>query len=138
MALSQSLSQSHRHLGEQEGSAVVEFVFVSSLLIFLLLGVLQLGLVLHVRNTVQDAASEGARWAALADSSLAEGHARTQTLIETAVGAQYARDIQTGYDTWLGQPATVVTVRAPVPLLGLWGPPHLLEVSGHAAREVIG
>jgi Flp pilus assembly protein TadG len=130
-------SQSHRHLAEQEGSAVVEFVFVSSLLIFLVLGVLQLGLVLHVRNTVQDAASEGARWAALADSSLAEGHIRTEDLIRSAVGSQYASDIQVGYQAWLGQPATVVTVRAPVPLLGLWGAPRLLEVSGHAAREVI-
>lgn len=120
-----------------DGSAVVEFVFVSSLLVFLVLGVLQLALVLHVRNTVQDAASEGARWAALADSSLSAGHERTQALIEMAVGAQYARDIQTGYDIWLGQPATVVTVRAPLPLLGLWGPSHMLEVSGHAAREVV-
>ncbi len=121
----------------EEGSAVVEFVFVSALLLFLVLGVLQLALVLHVRNTVQDAAAEGARWAALADSSLAQGHTRTRALIEMAVGAQYARDIQTGYDMWLGQPATVVTVRAPLPLLGLWGPSRLLEVSGHAAREVI-
>lgn len=121
----------------EEGSAVVEFVFVSSLLLLLVLGVLQLALVLHIRNTVQDAAAEGARWAALADATLAEGHERTQSLIETAVGAQYARDIHTGYDTWLGQPATVVTVSAPLPLLGLWGPPHILEVSGHAAREVI-
>lgn len=116
---------------------MVEFVFVSALLLFLVLGVLQLALALHVRNTVQDAAAEGARWAALADSSLAEGHARTQVLIETAVGAQYARDIQTGYDSWLGQPATVVTVRAPLPLFGLWGPSHVLEVTGHAAREVL-
>ena len=117
---------------------MVEFVFVSSLLLFLVLGVLQLALVLHVRNTVQDAAAEGARWAALADSSLAEGQRRTQQLIHAAVGEQYARDIEVGYDTWLGQSATVVTVRAPLPLFGLWGPPRSLEVSGHAAREIVG
>jgi Flp pilus assembly protein TadG len=116
---------------------VVEFVFVSSLLLFLVLGVLQLALVLHVRNTVQDAAAEGARWAALADSSLVEGRTRTQVLIHTAVGQQYARDIEVGYDTWLGQPAVVVTVRAPLPVIGLWGPASTLEVSGHAAREII-
>ncbi len=120
----------------EEGSAVVEFVFVSALLVFLVLGVLQLALVLHVRNTVQDAAAEGARWAALADSSLAEGQLRTKVLIEMAVGEQYGREIQVGYDTWLGHPATVVTVRAPLPLLGLWGPPRILEVSGHAAQEI--
>lgn len=121
-----------------DGSAVVEFVFVNSLLLFLVMGVMQLALVLHVRNTVQDAAAEGARWAALADSSLAEGQLRTQELIQTAVGEQYARDVQVGYDTWLGHPATVVTVRAPLPLFGLWGPARLLEVSGHAAREIVG
>lgn len=130
--------QQYRNTTAQEGSAVVEFVFVSSLLIFLVLGVLQLGLVLHVRNTVQDAASEGARWAALADSSLVEGHIRTTALINSAVGPQYASDIHVGYKTWLGQPAVVVTVSAPLPLLGLWGPSASLEVSGHASREVIG
>jgi Flp pilus assembly protein TadG len=128
----------HSLLHEDDGSAVVEFVFVSSLLLFLVLGVFQLALVLHVRNTVQDAAAEGARWAALADSSLAQGQRRTQELIRTAVGEQYARDVSVGFDTWLGQPATVVTVRAPLPLLGLWGPPRSLEVSGHAARETVG
>lgn len=121
----------------EEGSTVVEFVFVSSLLLFLVLGVLQLALVLHVRNTVQDAAAEGARWAALADSSLSAGHDRTRDLIETAVGEQYAQDVRVEYEMWLGHPAIIVTVRAPLPLLGLWGPPQSLEVSGHAAREVI-
>lgn len=120
---------------QEGGSAVVEFVCVSSLLIFLVLGVLQLALALHVRNTVQDAAAEGARWAALADSSLVEGQRRTELLIRTAVGEQYAGDVRAGNELWLGQPATVVTVRAPLPLLGLWGPARILEVSGHAARE---
>ena len=120
-----------------DGSAIVEFVFVSSLLLFLVLGVLQLALVLHVRNTVQDAAAEGARWAALADSSLSAGHDRTRDLIETAVGEQYAQDVRVGYETWLGHAAIVVTVSAPLPLLGLWGPSQALEVSGHAAREVL-
>ncbi|MEG0162068.1 MAG: pilus assembly protein, partial [Aurantimicrobium sp.] len=38
---------------EESGSAVVEFVFVGILLTFLTLGILQLGLALHVRNTIQ-------------------------------------------------------------------------------------
>jgi Flp pilus assembly protein TadG len=120
-----------------DGSAVVEFVFVSALLMFLVLAIVQLTLVLHIRNTVQDAAAEGARWAALADSSLAEGQERARALITASVGAQYARDISIDYAMWLGHPATVVTVRSPLPLLGLWGPANSLEVSGHAAREVL-
>ncbi|BDZ44332.1 TadE/TadG family type IV pilus assembly protein [Naasia aerilata] len=42
-----------------EGSAPVEFVLVGALLTLLVLSVLQLGLALHVRNTVTDAAAEG-------------------------------------------------------------------------------
>jgi len=40
---------------------------VGALLTVLTLSVLQLGLALHIRNTVQDAAAEGARYGALAD-----------------------------------------------------------------------
>ncbi|WP_280798229.1 TadE/TadG family type IV pilus assembly protein [Aurantimicrobium minutum] len=123
---------------EESGSAVVEFVFVGILLTFLTLGVLQLGLALHVRNTIQDAASEGARWGALIDSTPAEGAQRTKELITTAVGEQYARNISVSSQQWLGTPATVITVKAPLPVIGLWGPATSLEVSGHAATEVLG
>lgn len=122
----------------EEGSASVEFVFVGILLTFLTLGVLQLALTLHVRNTVQDAAVEGARWAALADSSPEEGAQRTAELISSAIGSRFAGDIQVSQDQYLGAPATVVTVRTALPLVGLWGPSHSLEVSGHAATETVG
>ena len=122
---------------DDSGSAVVEFVFVGILLTFLTLGVLQLGLVLHVKNTLQDAASEGARWGALIDSTPAEGVQRTRDLITTAVGEQYATNVSTHEENWLGAPATVITVQAPLPMIGLWGPATSLEVSGHAAKEVL-
>ena len=123
---------------EESGSAVVEFVFVGILLTFLTLGVLQLGLALHVRNTIQDAASEGARWGALIDSTPTEGVQRTKELITTAVGEQYARNISVSSQQWLGAPATVITVKTPLPVIGLWGPATSMEVSGHAATEVLG
>ena len=44
----------------------------------LTLAVVQLALALHVRNTVIDAAAEGARFASLAGSSPADGVARTR------------------------------------------------------------
>jgi Flp pilus assembly protein TadG len=122
---------------DESGSAVVEFVFVGILLTFVTLGVLQLGLALHVRNTVQDAASEGARWGALIDSTPAEGVQRTKELITTAVGEQYAQDVAVSSQQWMGAPATVITVKAPVPMIGLWGPAASMEVSGHAATEVL-
>ena len=122
---------------DESGSAVVEFVFVGILLTFVTLGVLQLGLALHVRNTVQDAASEGARWGALIDSTPADGVQRTKELITTAVGEQYAQDVSVSSQQWMGAPATVITVKAPLPMIGLWGPSSSMEVSGHAVTEVL-
>ncbi|MEY4533618.1 MAG: hypothetical protein RI926_1387 [Actinomycetota bacterium] len=126
-----------RGWNDESGSAVVEFVFVGILLTFVTLGVLQLGLALHVRNTIQDAASEGARWGALIDSTPAEGVQRTKELITIAVGDQYAQDIVVSNQQWMGAPATVITVKAPLPMIGLWGPATSMEVSGHAATEVL-
>jgi hypothetical protein len=104
----------------------------------LTLSVLQLGLALHIRNTVLDAAAEGARYASLADNGLADGERRTRDLIRTALGTGYAGDIHGGYGSFLGQPAVSITVRAPLPLIGLVGPGDGLEVSGHAAVETLG
>ncbi len=120
------------------GSAAVEFVLVGALLTVLTLGVMQLGLALHVRNTLVDAAAEGARFAALADNSLADGVQRTKQLISAAVGDGFAGDVRAGYDSYLGHPAATITVRTPLPLLGLVGIERGLEVSGHAAVEEAG
>jgi len=126
------------NLADDRGSATVEFTLVSILLVLLTLGVMQVALVLHVKNTVADAASEGARWAALADSSLPAGVARTAELINAGVGSQYAGDVRARFLDWLGQPAVEITVRTNLPALGLWVPAVPLEVRGHAAREVAG
>lgn len=123
---------------EDTGSAVVEFVFVSVLLVALTLAVLQLALALHVRNTLQDAASEGARWASLIGSSPEQGAVRTRELITTAVGEKYARDVTYARTNWQGAPAVEISVSAPLPLLGLWGLDASMKVSGHAAQEVLG
>ncbi len=101
----------------------------------LTLSVIQLGLALLVRNTLVDAAAEGARVGALADSSLAEGEARTAALISAALDASYARDVTASTGSYLGHPAIVVTVRAPLPLIGLVGIDSGVEVTGHAAIE---
>jgi len=111
---------------------------VAGLLTMLTLAVLQFTLALLVRNTVLDAAAEGARYAALADNELADGVARTRELLTTALGPGYAAHIAAGYDDFLGQPATVVTVSAPLPVIGLIGVDRGLEVSGHATRESLG
>jgi Flp pilus assembly protein TadG len=120
---------------DDEGSAVVEFVLVCMLLTVLTLSVIQFGLDLLVRNTVLDAASEGARFGALADNTPEDGIARTRDLITAAVGAGYAHSITESVGTYDGQPADIITVSTPLPVIGLIGISHGLEVHGHAAIE---
>lgn len=124
-------------VADDTGSAVVEFVLVGALLTVLTLSVLQLALALLVRNTVLDAASEGARYGALADNTIDDSIQRTRDLITTALGPGYARDISVARGSYLGSPADIVTVRTPLPLIGLVGIPSGLEVHGHAAVETV-
>jgi Flp pilus assembly protein TadG len=118
-----------------DGSAAVEFVLVGVLLTALTLGVVQLAFALHVRNTLLDAAAEGARFAALAGNTPEDGADRTRQLITSAVGPDYAGGVAAGYTEYSGVDATRVTVTAPLPLVGPFGPPRSLEVTGHAAAE---
>ncbi|QEO10463.1 TadE/TadG family type IV pilus assembly protein [Protaetiibacter larvae] len=124
-------------LRDDTGSAPVEFVLVGVLLTFLTLAVLQLALALHIRNTVLDAAAEGARFGALADNTPADAGPRTAELISTAIGPDYAREIEVRAGSWMGAPAVIVTVRTTLPLVGLLGADRALEVEGHAARETL-
>ncbi|MFJ5698123.1 TadE family protein [Arthrobacter sp. NPDC093139] len=117
----------------ERGSAVVDFVLVGGLLTMFFLAIIQLALVLHVRNTLIDAAASGARYGTLADRNVTDARQRTGELIQTALNADFAQDIQTREVTFQGLRALEVTVRAPMPVIGLIGPRDLLEVSGHAA-----
>jgi Flp pilus assembly protein TadG len=126
------------HLGDDRGSAVAEFVMVGALLTVLTLSVLQLGLALHIRNTVQDAAAEGARYGALADNTPADGVRRATQLIDLAIGDDYAQNVTARGGSWMGHPAVTITVRTRLPLFGLVGIDGVLEVSGHAAVETLG
>lgn len=122
---------------DETGSAVVEFVLVSALLTVLTLSVIQLGLALHIRNTVLDAAAEGARFASLADTSLNDGVTRTRDLISTALSPGYAANVTASSSSHLGHPSVIVTVRTPLPLFGLIGIDDGLEVAAHAPIEQV-
>ncbi|WP_278039441.1 TadE/TadG family type IV pilus assembly protein [Agromyces ramosus] len=124
-------------VADERGSAVAEFTMVGVLLTVLALAVVQLALALHVRNTLLDAAAEGARYAALAGSSGPAGVNRAKELISAAVSADYARDVSAGTTSIAGVPAVEVTVRATLPVVGLLGLERGLEVSGHAALEIV-
>ncbi len=118
-----------------DGSATVEFVLVGTLLTLVVLSVMQVALAAHIRSTLIDAAAEGARHAALADSSLEAGVERSRDLITTALGPGYAGAIAATRRDEGGVPMVVVTVRAPLPLLGMAGLDDGLEVTGRAAIE---
>jgi len=120
---------------DQRGSAVVDFVLVLVVLLPLFLGILQLALVLHVRNTLTAAASDGARHAATADRGPADGAAYTRRQISGALADRFADAVDASPTRIDGAPAVEVTVRAEVPALGLWGPGIGLVVHGHATEE---
>ncbi|GAC1323986.1 MAG: hypothetical protein NVSMB13_04680 [Mycobacteriales bacterium] len=74
----------------QEGSAVVEFVLVGVLLIFLFLAVLQVAAYVHLRNVLAASAAEGARYAANADVSTDEAAPKTQQIVQQALSRRVA------------------------------------------------
>ena len=115
---------------------MVDLVLVLVVVVPLLLGVLQVALVLHVRNTLTAAASEGARYAATADRPLEAGVVRTREQIADALASRFARDVVASPATVAGAPGVRVRVVAEVPPLGLWGPAVRLVATGHAVEEV--
>lgn len=119
----------------ERGVAVVEFTLVSVLLVTLFLAVLQIGFVIHVRNTLVASAAEGARYAANANRSLGDGQARTKSLIAEALSPRFAGDVGTRMVEIGGAAAVEVTVTTTLPLVGMLGPSRGLTVSGHAVAE---
>jgi Flp pilus assembly protein TadG len=120
----------------ERGAAAVDFVLVVVVVVPLFLGILQVGLVLHVRNTLTSAASEGARYGARFDREPADGAARTRSVISEIVSGRFAERVAARRTTVDGASAVVVDVTADVPPLGLWGPGVQVTVSGHAVEEV--
>ncbi len=117
------------------GSAVVDFALVGGLVTLMFVGVIQLAVVLHVRNTLVDCASEGARYGGLADRSPAQGAARTRELIALSLSSRYAEDVTAGSTLVDGVPVVEVRVSAPLPVIGLLGPGSGISVAGHGVDE---
>jgi Flp pilus assembly protein TadG len=120
---------------DDRGSAIVEFTLVGVLLTVLFLALLQLGLALHVRNTLVASAAEGARYAANADRTPADGEEVTRALIRDALADSFADRVTSGFETVGGVPTVYVDVDATLPLVGLLGPSRGIRVRGHALEE---
>lgn len=121
-----------------DGSAVVDFALVGGLLTLVFLSVVQLGLVVHVRNTLIDCASEGARYAARAERLPTDGVVRTRDLVAVELSPDFASrltEVSASTVERDGVQVVEVRLRAPLPLVGLAGPTSELSVAGHAFAE---
>jgi Flp pilus assembly protein TadG len=119
------------------GSAVVDFVLVMVLLVPIVLGIVQTGLVLHVRNTLTAAASDGARAGARFGAGPDDAVQRARELVTAALADSYARDVSANETVLDGVPTVEVVIAAEVPALGLLGPGVGLRVDGHAVKEIV-
>lgn len=98
-----------------EGSAVVDFVLISVLLIFLLFAVLQAAVYFYAQNVVAQAAAQAARYAASAGSDPGAGASRADSLIRVGLDDDDASAIRctaaAGRDVSSGLATTVVRCR---------------------------
>ena len=119
----------------ETGSAVVDFVLVSVLVSVLFIAVFQVGLALYIRNTIISCASEGARFGARADVDPGVGAARTRELIDASLSARFAQDVSAEVLDAGGVQVVSVRVRAPLPVLGPFGPDSGFDLVGRAFLE---
>ena len=121
-----------------DGAAVVDFVLVSVLLVSLFLLVMQVGLVLHVRNVLVASAAEGARYGANADRTPEEGAERAKQVIADALGQRVAGAMTCAPvegEELDGQPVVDVQCTGPMPIVFLPTGAFSLTVHGHAVEE---
>jgi Flp pilus assembly protein TadG len=119
-----------------EGSAVVENVMVTALLLAMVLGVVQVGVALHIRNTLAAAAHEGARFGANADQSGSGAVERTESVIDEALPSGAVDPLVSASTVRRGGvEIVVVEVTARLPVIGPWGPSGALRVRGQALME---
>lgn len=122
--------------GDREsGSAVADFAMVSGLLSLLFLAVFQLGLALHIRNTLISCASEGARYGARVNATPQDGVARARQLIRASLADRYADNVTAITTTVDGVQVVRIRVQAPLPVLGPLGPDRILSVQARAFSE---
>jgi hypothetical protein len=116
-----------------EGAAVVEFVLISGLLLMLFLGVVQVGLVLHMRNVITANAAEGARYAANAGVDPSAGGPRADALTARSLSSRVAGSIRCTGASDGDLVAVSCDGQLPLSFLPI-GSVHLHAV-GHAMKE---
>jgi hypothetical protein len=123
---------------DDAGSAVVDFVLVSALLLVVFLAVAQAGVVLHTRNVLVAAAAEGARHGANADRTPEQGVERTRQVVAEALSPDRAAALEVlprAAVTPEGLDVLEIEVTTPLPVVFLPVGPLRLTVRGHALEE---
>lgn len=112
------------------GAIVAESAMIIALVTLLCGTILQLGIIIHTRNTMIDAASAGARHAALADRNLVDGQQRTSTLLTSTIPNAASAEVAISRDND-GELITV-TISHQLPLLGFMTGPIPLSATAQA------
>lgn len=105
---------------------------VAVLIVMIALLVIQAALIVHTRNTLADAAVQGARHASLVGSSPQDGADRAERLIDERFRRGLDAEATAVRD---GDGVIRVEVSANLPLLGLFGPAGAMTVQGRAIDE---
>jgi len=112
------------------GAIVAESAMIIALVTILCGTILQLGVIVHTRNTMIDAASAGARYAALADRNLTDGQKRTTALLTSSIPNAESATVTIEHT---GQGDLIrVTVTHQLPLLGFITAPIPLSATAQA------
>jgi Flp pilus assembly protein TadG len=125
---------------DDSGAAVVDFVMMSVLLIFLLFGVLQVAVYFYARNVAAASAADAARYASTEGVEPSAGAARAADLLRQGLDDRDADSIHctsvAGRDAASGLAVTTVHCRGRVRLfftpLGL---PLTVDVTSSSLRE---
>lgn len=124
-----------RSPSSDRGAAAAEFAMLAGLVCVLLLAAMQLAFALHVRNTATAHVIEGARLGARADSDPATGAQRARELIADSLPGGGGVAVSAGRTAVDGIAVVEVSALMRLPVLGPFGPPGAMSVTGHAYAE---
>lgn len=103
---------------------------IIALITMLCATIMQLGVIIHTRNTMIDAASAGARLAALADRDLIDGQDRATTLLTSSI--PNAESARVTINRSASDEMISVTIDHQLPLLGFMTGPVPLSATAQA------
>ncbi len=123
-----------RPYSSDQGSAPLQFVVALPIFVLISVTIIQLVLVLHIKATLTEAATEGARAAALAGSSPARGVARVNAALAGDISRSAVSSVTIRPRTISGTQLLETTIQARIPIMGVLGTVNLV-VRGHALAE---